>query len=142
MWLVINLIPLIGWNYNIQTGENISTSESTRIITGHTWFLTWLMIKSYSWKPPWFSKSQKWKVILQKTQNDLSKPTTYTTNNHHIHYHSRMYIHTQCAARAYKKEQWKITWLLYGNWLWSKLSSLLLFWGGRGTRYNIIAALD
>ena len=84
-----------------------------------------LYIKSYSWKPPWFSKSQKWKVILQKTQNDLSKPTRYTTNNYHIHYHSRMYIHS--ALRAHKKEQWKITWLLYGNWLWSKLSSLLLF---------------
>ena len=28
---VINLIPLTGWNYSIQTGENISTNESTRI---------------------------------------------------------------------------------------------------------------
>ena len=31
MWPVINLIPLIGWNYRIQTRENISTNESTRI---------------------------------------------------------------------------------------------------------------
>ena len=31
MWPVINLIPLIGWNYSILTGENISTNESTRI---------------------------------------------------------------------------------------------------------------
>ena len=31
MWTVINLIPLIGWNYTIQTGENISTNESTWI---------------------------------------------------------------------------------------------------------------
>ena len=28
-------IPLIGWNYNIQTGENISANESTWIITDH-----------------------------------------------------------------------------------------------------------
>ena len=28
---VINLITLIGWNYSIQTGEDISTNESTRI---------------------------------------------------------------------------------------------------------------
>ena len=33
MWTVINLIPLIGWNYNIQMGENISNKESTQ--TGH-----------------------------------------------------------------------------------------------------------
>ena len=31
MWPVINLIPLIGWNYSIQIGENISTNESTQI---------------------------------------------------------------------------------------------------------------
>ena len=31
MWPVINWIPLIGWNYNIQTGEDISTNESTQI---------------------------------------------------------------------------------------------------------------
>ena len=35
MWPVINLIPLIGWNYNIQTGENISTNESTQIHNCH-----------------------------------------------------------------------------------------------------------
>ena len=28
---VKNWITLIGWNYSIQTGENISTNESTRI---------------------------------------------------------------------------------------------------------------
>ena len=33
MWSIINLIPLIGWKYNIQTGENNSTNESTQ--TGH-----------------------------------------------------------------------------------------------------------
>ena len=27
----MNSIPLIGWNYSIQTGENISTNESTWI---------------------------------------------------------------------------------------------------------------
>ena len=34
MWPVINSIPLIGWNYSIQTGENISiisTNERTQI---------------------------------------------------------------------------------------------------------------
>ena len=31
MWPVINLIPLIGWNYSVQTGENISTNESTQM---------------------------------------------------------------------------------------------------------------
>ena len=31
MWPVINWIPLIGWNYSIQTGENILTNESTWI---------------------------------------------------------------------------------------------------------------
>ena len=31
MWPVINLIPLIGWNYSIQTWQNISTNESTQI---------------------------------------------------------------------------------------------------------------
>ena len=31
MWPVTNLIPLIGWNYSIQTGENILTNESTQI---------------------------------------------------------------------------------------------------------------
>ena len=31
MWPIINLIPLIGWNYSIQTGENISANESTWI---------------------------------------------------------------------------------------------------------------
>ena len=31
MWPVIYTIPLIGWNYSIQTGENISTNKSTQI---------------------------------------------------------------------------------------------------------------
>ena len=31
---VINLISLIGWNYNIQTWEKISTNESTQIYNG------------------------------------------------------------------------------------------------------------
>ena len=31
MWPFKYLIPLIGWNYSIQTGENISTNESTWI---------------------------------------------------------------------------------------------------------------
>ena len=31
MWSVMNLIPLIGWNYNIQTGKNISANESAQI---------------------------------------------------------------------------------------------------------------
>ena len=35
MWSVMNLIPLIGWNYNIQTGENISTNESTQLNRSH-----------------------------------------------------------------------------------------------------------
>ena len=36
MWPVIDLIPLIGWKYySIQTGENISTNESTRIYNGN-----------------------------------------------------------------------------------------------------------
>ena len=29
MWSVINSIPLTGWNFSIQTGENISTNERT-----------------------------------------------------------------------------------------------------------------
>ena len=29
MWPVNNLIPLIGWNYSVQTWENILTNEST-----------------------------------------------------------------------------------------------------------------
>ena len=31
MWPVIDLISLIGWNYSIQTGENISTIKGTPI---------------------------------------------------------------------------------------------------------------
>jgi len=32
MWPVIKLVPLIGWNYSIQTGEKISTNK---FIAGH-----------------------------------------------------------------------------------------------------------
>ena len=31
LWPILDLNPLIGWNYNIQTGENISTNDSTWI---------------------------------------------------------------------------------------------------------------
>ena len=31
MWPVMNWISLIGSNYNIQTGENISTNKGTQI---------------------------------------------------------------------------------------------------------------
>ena len=42
MWPVINSIPLIGWNYSIQTGENISTNESTQIYNSEvTWFIVY-----------------------------------------------------------------------------------------------------
>ena len=122
-WGAKNFLPLNVVQLKGKYGQKPHwRNGSCRYVRG--WFLTWLVTKSYSWNPTWFSKSQKWKMILQKTQNDPSKPTTYSTNNHHIHYHSRMCIHS--ALRAHKKEQWKITWLLYGNWLWSKLSSLLL----------------
>ena len=47
------LIPLIGWNYNIHFGENISTKiRALKFITGHM-VITRLIIKSYSWNPPW-----------------------------------------------------------------------------------------
>ena len=52
MWPVKSLISLIGWNYSIQTGENISTNESTQIYhRSHTR----LIIESYTWKPPNFA---------------------------------------------------------------------------------------
>ena len=42
MWSLINSSPLIDWNYNIQTGEQI---------LGITWLLSSGIIKSSNWKP-------------------------------------------------------------------------------------------
>ena len=49
MWSVINWIPLIGWNYSIQTEENILTNESTQIYNRSCGFNP-----AYNWKPPMF----------------------------------------------------------------------------------------
>ena len=53
MWSVINSIPLIGWNYSFQTGEYISTNDST----GHVVYIR-LIVKSYRQKRPWAGLSQ------------------------------------------------------------------------------------
>ena len=39
MWPVINSITLIGWNYSIQTGQNISTNEIKQTYNrSHSWW--------------------------------------------------------------------------------------------------------
>jgi hypothetical protein len=60
MWPVIDLIPLIGWNYSIQTEENMLPMKALEFITGHV-VLTQLIIKSYSLKPPMVTLILKFK---------------------------------------------------------------------------------
>jgi hypothetical protein len=57
MWPVINSILLIGWNYSIQTGENISTDESI-----------WIYNRSHGLQPDLYLniKEDIYPIYLQK----------------------------------------------------------------------------